>query len=423
MEHPPKERVPAVELAGFLDSAVGVGEAARRYVGALRSAGVQVLDRDVPLPGRDGARTDLPVGVRPPGEAVGFNLLCLNPEQMVPYLNGPDAPAREGRATIGIWSWEVDVLPSGWREAAEGLTEVWTYSQFAAERIGAGLDVPVLGFPPPLAYMPEHSRAWPPHEQPAAQSPGDPALGLPTREALIAPPMPELPSGFRVLIMFDYLSTLERKNPLGAIEAYRRAFAPDDGAVLVVKSVNGRHRPERHAEVMALVEKRRDIVSIDRTVSGAERDALIGACDCYLSLHRSEGHGMPLAEAMALGKPVIATAYGGNIEFMNDTNSYLVGWTPTRVGDQVEHYPPGASWAEPDIEHAARLLRDVHGDPDEAHGRGQQGREDVLALLAPEVIGGQMRRRLQELCDGFSPSRGTGLTRRLTGRWHAGRRG
>lgn len=387
MDRPPIERRPtgrpaterplAVELAGYLDAAVGVGEAARRYVGALRSAGVQVLDRDVPLPGRDDAQTDLPHGVRPQPEEVGFNLLCLNPEQMVPYLNGPDAPMREGRATIGIWSWEVDVLPPGWREAAEGLTEVWTYSQFAAERIGAGLGVPVLGFPPPLAYLPEGDRA---------------------------PSMPELPSGFRVLMMFDYLSTLERKNPLGAIEAYRRAFAPDDGAVLVVKSVNGRHRPERHAEVMAAVEGRADIVSIDRTVSGAERDALIGACDCYLSLHRSEGHGMPLAEAMALGKPVIATAYGGNIEFMNEANSYLVAWSPARVGDQVEHYPPGASWAEPDIEHAAGLLRDVHSDPEESRRRGQRGREDVLALLAPEVVGGRMCRHMKELQNDSGPT-------------------
>ncbi len=409
MERPPTERPPAVELAGYLDAAVGVGEAARRYVGALRSAGVQVLDRDVPLPGRDGAQTDLPLGVRPPAEAVGFNLLCLNPEQMVPYLNGPDAPVREGRASIGIWSWEVDVLPPGWREAAEGLTEVWTYSRFAAERIGAGLGVPVLGFPPPLAYQPEGSHeAASPRESPGQpQRDRAPELrtpGLPPRETPIAPSAPELPGGFRVLIMFDYLSTLERKNPLGAIEAYRRAFAPDDGAVLVVKSVNGRHRPERHAEVMALVEKRKDIVSIDRTISGAERDALIGACDCYLSLHRSEGHGMPLAEAMALGKPVVATAYGGNIEFMNDANSYLVAWTPTRVGEQVEHYSPGANWAEPDIEHAARSLRAVHSDPHAARIRAQRGREDVLALLAPEVVGGQMRRRMQELQNGSDPT-------------------
>jgi glycosyltransferase involved in cell wall biosynthesis len=363
------EDPPGVELAGYLGSAVGVGEAARRYVGALRSAGVPVLERDVPLPGRDSAQTDLPAGPRPLAAAVAFNLLCLNPEQMVPYLDGPDAPTRGGRTTIGLWSWEVDVLPPGWREASEDVTEVWTYSRFAADLIAAELEVPVLGFPPPLVCP------------------------LPELSAYA----PNLPPGFRVLIMFDYLSTLERKNPLGAIEAYRRAFGPGDGTVLIVKSVNGRHRPERHAEVMAAVEARPDIVLLDRTISGSERDALIAACDCYLSLHRSEGHGLPLAEAMALGKPVVATAYGGNIEFMSEANSYLVSWIGAQVGEQVEHYPPTASWAEPDVEHAAQLLRAIHRDPESARRRAQRGRADVQALLAPEVVGAQMRRRLQEL--------------------------
>jgi glycosyltransferase involved in cell wall biosynthesis len=349
-----------------------VGEAARRYVGALRSAGVPVSERDVPLPGRDRAQAELPAGPRPPADAVAFNLLCLNPEQMVPYLDGPDAPARTGRMTIGIWSWEVDVLPPGWREASEGLTEVWTYSRFAAALIGAELDIPVLGFPPPLAYPRE-----------ASSRP--------------APTTLELPAGFRVLIMFDYLSTLERKNPLGGVEAYRRAFRPDDGAVLVVKSVNGRHRPERQQEVMAALAGRSDVLVIDRTMSGRERDALLASCDCHLSLHRSEGHGLALAEAMALAKPVVATAYGGNIEFMDDANSYLVACAPARVGEHVEHYPAGATWAEPDIEHAAQLLRAIHQDPQGARSRAQQGRSDVQALLAPEAVGARMRRRLYEL--------------------------
>lgn len=368
------ERAPAVELVGYLEAAVGVGEAARRYVGALRSAGVPVVERDVPLPDRDAARTALPPGPGVGTDAVSFNLLCLNPEQMVPYLDGPDAPPRTGRAAIGIWSWEVDAIPPGWRDASRELAEVWTYSRFAAELIGAELDVPVLGFPPPLAH-------------PAAG-------GLES-----VPSMLQMPAGFRVLIMFDYLSTLERKNPLGAIAAYRRAFAPGDGAVLVVKSVNGRHRPDRHAEVIAATEGRSDVVLIDRTVAGAERDALIAACDCYLSLHRSEGHGMPLAEAMSLGKPVVATAYGGNIEFMNETNSYLVSCEPVLVGERVEHYPATARWAEPDVEHAARLLRAIHRDPQAAQRRAQRGRADVWALLAPERVGERMRRRLEELSD------------------------
>jgi glycosyltransferase involved in cell wall biosynthesis len=367
---------PGVELAGYLDAAVGVGEAARRYVGALRSAGIRVQECDVPLPGRDAARTDLPAGPRPAAAEVAFNLLCLNPEQMVPYLQGPHAPPREGRTTIGIWSWEVDVVPPGWREASGSLTEVWTYSRFAAERIGAQLDVPVLSFPPPLAHL--HAAG----EMPLAPCPF------------------ELPAGLRVLIMFDHLSTLERKNPLGAIAAYRCAFHPDDGAVLVVKSVNGQHRPDQHAAVMAAVEERPDIVVIDQTISGAERDALIAACDCYLSLHRSEGHGMPLAEAMALGKPVVATAYGGNIEFMNEANSYLVAWSPARVGLGVEHYPPDANWAAPDVEQAAVLLRSIQLEPQAARARALRGQADVRALLAPAVVGGQMRDRFRELHDG-----------------------
>ena len=109
------ERVPGVELAGYLSSAVGVGEAARRYVGALRSVGVPVSERDVPLPGRDSVQAEFPSDPPAPTDAVAFNLLCLNPEQMVPYLDGPDAPLHSDRMTIGIWSWEVDVLPPGWR--------------------------------------------------------------------------------------------------------------------------------------------------------------------------------------------------------------------------------------------------------------------------------------------------------------------
>jgi glycosyltransferase involved in cell wall biosynthesis len=396
--------VPAVELVGYLSAAVGVGEAARRYVWALRSAGVPVSERDVPLPGRDGAQSAAPAGPIPAPEAVAFNLLCLNPEQMVPYLDGPEAPPREGRTNIGIWSWEVDVLPPGWREAAGRLAEVWTYSRFSAELIGAALDARVLSFPPPLS-------------SPAVED-------AQTSTPIPAQPPTELLPGFRVLVRFDYLSTLERKNPLGAIEAYCRAFQPDDGAVLVLKSVNGRHRPERHREVLAAVEGRPDVVVVDRTTSDGERDALIAGCDCYLSLHRSEGHGLPLAEAMSFGKLVVATAYGGNMEFMSAANSYPVAWNPVRVEGGVEHYPAGASWAEPDLEDAVRILRTVRDFPEEARSKAGRARADVRARLAPEAIGSGMSDRLQRIHESQRPGEawrrrsryGASLARRLRGR-------
>ena len=376
----------AVELAGYLDAAVGVGEAARRYVEALRSVDIPVLERDVPLPGRALAMAEPSPGPEPSREAIAFNLMCLNPEQLVPYLNGPEAPLKGSRIPIGIWSWEVDVLPPGWAAAAGEVAEVWTYSRFAAGLISRAIGVPVVGIPPPV------SKTTKP----------------------VPPPM-RLPEGFRVLVMFDYLSTLERKNPLGAIEAYRRAFQPGDGAVLIVKSVNGEHRLDRCAELAELARGRRDIVLLDRVMSGPERDALVAACDCYLSLHRSEGHGLPLAEAMASGKPVVATAYGGNTEFMSEQNAYLVSWRPSPVGAGIEHYPATASWAEPDVEHAAQLLRAVREDAAGTRRRVLQAQADIEALLSPTAVGRQMRERLSNF------SAAPGRTRWLR-RWSGDRR-
>ncbi len=172
-------------------------------------------------------------------------------------------------------------MPTSWAEAAPQVDEIWACSEFAARHIRAATDARVLAVLHPLA-----TTAPPP---------------APAQRTCV----------FRVLVIFDYLSTLERKNPLGAIAAYRRAFAPSDGAQLVVKSMNGAHRPERRGEVELAAAGRDDILLRDETISSAERDALVESCDCLLSLHRSEGFGLALAEAMAAGKPVVATAYGG----------------------------------------------------------------------------------------------------------------
>lgn len=368
------ERTPGVELAGYLSAAVGVGEAARRYLAALRSVGVPTHARDVPLPDRD---TVGYAHVPGPASEPAVNLLCLNPEQMIPYLDSPDGPPVTGRSSIGVWSWEVDVLPAGWREASRRVAEVWTYSRFAAERIAAGIEAPVFAVAPPVL----------PPAKPTA-------------------PSVELPAAFRVLVMFDYLSTLERKNPLGAIEAFRKAFAPGEGAVLIVKSINGQHRPDRQAELVAAADGREDITILDETMSGSERDALVAACDCLISLHRSEGHGLPLAEAMALGKPVLATGYGGSTEFMNDENSYLVKWRSVRVGDGVEHYPPAATWAEPDLDDAAQLLRAIRESPEAAARRGGQAQADVARLLSPYAVGERICERLRQVTLPPSASRG-----------------
>ena len=108
----------------------------------------------------------------------------------------------------------------------------------------------------------------------------------------------------------------------------------------------------------------------------------MAACDCYVSLHRAEGFGLTMAEAMAIGKPVIATGYSGNVDFMSGENSYLVDYALGRVGPDCEIYPPEGEWAEPSIEHAAELMRRVRDEPAEAAAKGGRARADVARLLA-----------------------------------------
>src|SRR5205823_482995 len=118
---------------------------------------------------------------------------------------------------------------------------------------------------------------------------------------------------------------------------------------------------------------------------------------CYMSLHRSEGFGLTPAEAMALGKPVIATRYGGTLDFMNDENSYLVDHTWTKVGRAAHPYPADAIWAEPDLDHAARLMREVFHNQAEARHRGELARRHIREHHDPAVAGAIMRDRLQEI--------------------------
>ena len=126
------------------------------------------------------------------------------------------------------------------------------------------------------------------------------------------------------------MSTIQRKNPVGLIEAFRRAFAAGEGPRLLIKTINAPLRPLHEEALLDAAQGRPDIHIVDRSLTAEEMDGLIAGCDCYVSLHRSEGFGLTMAEAMAVGKPVIATAYSGNVDFMNRDNSLLVDYELTR---------------------------------------------------------------------------------------------
>ena len=276
-----------------------------------------------------------------------FNLICVNAPELPSFYEDVGPAFFQGKRSIGVYAWEVDRVPSAWSWAFDVVDEIWTYSTYVADILRrAAPSAPVARVPLPV-------------REPALAGP-TPDLGLPGQV--------HLPLPVRLL-----LSTLQRKNPLGLIEAFKRAFKPGEGPQLLVKSFNGDYKPQRLELVQAAAAEHPDVHVVDRYVSTEDRDALVAGCDCYVSLHRAEGFGLTLAEALARGKPVIATGFSGNTDFMTEENSFLVDYTLARVGKDGENYPPDGHWADPDLDHAAELMRQVYRDQEGARARARAG--------------------------------------------------
>ena len=361
---------PAVEVAGFLRSGLGLGEAARLYVEALRSAGVPVHTTtvDLKMPDVKAAREKTVAfeDVEHTGERP-ISLICVNAPELGQFRAQVGDAFFNRPRNIGSWAWEVDKVPPEWLPMFGAFDEIWVYSRYVADNFATAAPSRIEVVPLPIVEPDVGGAA--------------PDLGLPEK--------------FTFLFMFDFFSTLKRKNPLGLIDAFKRAFSPGEGPQLVLKSFNGDYKPDRLAEVERAAAEHADIHVVDRYVTGAEKDALVAACDCYVSLHRAEGFGLTLGEAMVLGKPVIATNFSGNTDFMTAENSYLVDWSLTTVGEGGDNYPADGHWAEPDLDHAAALMREVWEDADAARERGGRAREEILRDWSVEAVGAIARDRLE----------------------------
>jgi glycosyltransferase involved in cell wall biosynthesis/SAM-dependent methyltransferase len=361
-----------VNVAGFLRGGLGLGQAARLYVAALQDAGIPVRTTTVDprMPDVEGAElktidfTDLSTD-----EELPFNLVCVNAPELPAFAADVGPAFFEDRYTIGVWAWETDAVPATWDQSFRLVDEIWVYSSYVADILSRVAPCPVVRVPLPIV---------PPEPQGAT---------VPFR----------LADGFTFLFMFDFYSTLQRKNPLGLVEAFKRAFAPGEGPQLLLKSFNGDYKPERVRRLRDAAGGRPDIHLVDRFVAERERAALMAACDCYVSLHRSEGFGLTLGEAMALGKPVIATDYSANLDFMTPANSYLVDYELTEVGPDGENYPAEGRWAEPDLDHAAALLREVYENQADSRARARRGRTDIAEAFSVHAVGEVARKRLRRI--------------------------
>ncbi len=371
--------MPGVNVVGYLSSERGVGEAARQLICALRGGDVPVAEIDAP------AEPDkiAPVlgALSDQDHPYDFNLVCVNAD-MLPFIASGLGPRFfEGRHSAGLWFWEVSHFPEQWRPAFNNVDEVWVASEHIANALR------------PLSPTPVHTIRLP-------IEPGEPDEA--SRAEL------GLPEGFCFLFLFDYRSVFKRKNPLGLIEAFCRAFEPGSGPSLVIKSICGDEFPSERRALAEAVAGRPEIHLAEDTITTGMKDAMIASCDCYVSLHRSEGLGLTMAEAMYFGRPVIATAYSGNLDFMTEANSYLVPHSMVEIGPDAVPYPADGEWAEPDLDRAAELMRHVFENPETAAARGRRAAEDIRRTHSPAAACEAIKARIAD-------ARRAGLVERLAG--------
>jgi hypothetical protein len=356
----PPERSAGVIVAGEMGGASGLAESARILHQVIADHGLSRGTLALGLPGF----VDMPQTSLPPGPAL---LAVVNAPVLPPSLLRLKRDALKGRRVIGFWAWELPAVPPGWAEGAKFVHEIWAPSRFTASALAPLAPGRVTIVPYPIA-----------------------AIDLPVRGGRADFGLPY--DVFIVTTIFNLASSMVRKNPLGAIAAFRAAFADRRDCLLVLKLSHVEAYLEDLATIRAAIGEAPNIRLMTETIPEAQLRGLIGCSDVVLSMHRAEGFGLVPATAALLGRAVVATGWSGNMDFMEPGAAGLV---PYRLVDAVDprgtYGLAGAQWAEPDVEAAAALLRQLAGAPaaradmaaaGQALARAKLGAAPLLAALA-----------------------------------------
>ncbi len=371
-----------VNLAAFASEVFGIAESAKQLACALQAAEIPFVVNDV----ESGVHTRRAVSLRAyisDNNPYPVNIIHVNAPEAQRFFASRPSHYFENKINVGIWYWELPSLPSKWIPCFKLYDQIWVTSRFIQETLSKVSSVPVQKIPFPLAIDTPIS--------PLARE----RFGLKENVCVF-------------VFAFDYHSVFERKNPLGVVQAFRRAFDRQDDAVLIINTINTHADPENSRRFRDASRGSR-IFILDGYLNRPDYFALLAASDCYVSLHRSEGLGMIMAQAMYLGKPVIATGYSGNLDFMNNHNSLLVPFTLVELHKNYGPYEKGNTWAEPNIDQASQFMRWVYENRDESRGVGERAAQDVRRLMDPKLVGHEIRSKLLKM---IADDRRSGALRR-----------
>lgn len=344
-------------VAGSLHTPNGLGESARSCLRALETKGLEPCGIDLSHSLFQPGLLDFPF------RDARFH---RGPGVIILHVNAPLVPLAclsLGRSflaekkVIAYWAWELAKLPPEWRIAEQFIHEVWVPSRFTAEAVADLTRHPIRVVPhPSIKVNPaiDSERVW---RRPSK-------------------------CRFAVLTMFDMASSFARKNPLGAVAAFRLAFNGDPHCRLVIKMANGKVYPFGLKQLREVVAAEKNIDIIDYTLTPSQVTALYDECDVVLSMHRAEGFGLVAAEGMCRGKAVIATGWSGNMDFMTPYNSLPVSYRLVPAEDpQFTYNYPQTQWAEANVEQAARYLVRLSNNTSYARSIGQRAKADAEKLF------------------------------------------
>ncbi len=358
-----------VNLLGYARAEMGIGESCRIAARNLEAVGIPfgILN----FTGTNSARMDdtswMYKEINKPKYNV--NIFHINAEQMMEIYASYGNELFQNKYNIGYWHWELPDFPEEWIENFSLVDEIWAPSTFVVDSIALKSPVPVVKIPHSIEVNIEVARS---------------------REFF------QLPQDtFLFLAMYDVKSYQERKNPGAAIASFKAAFRPDDLSVGLVLKVNCYKSNQHELNYLdSLIADYRNIYLIKETISRNDVNALIEVTDCFVSLHRSEGFGLGLAEAMYLGKPVIGTNWSSNTDFMNNSNSCLVDYKLVPVGQDYGPYKSYQYWADPDVGHAAQYMARLASDQEYYNKIARTGESHIKKYYSPQVIGELIQRRL-----------------------------
>jgi glycosyltransferase involved in cell wall biosynthesis len=370
----------SVALVGHPFAPIGRGEDLRCSYRALRSVGLR--PRIVDVYAHDQPEADLlsEMGQDLSRTCGRMNIFHLNGDEIEPCLAalGPRGPGPDSY-NIVYPAWELPHYPGEWARELDRFDEIWAPSRFIHEALA-----PVVSRP--LLLMPLASEVV--------------LSGFRARRSFGIPE-----SAYAFLFSFDLRSWASRKNPEGVVEAFRILLdrRPAAACVLVIKVNGAEHSPAGLDDLRSSIRQFGDLaILIDRTLSDNEVKNLVRCCDCFVSMHRAEGFGRGLMEAMYLGKPVIGTGWSGNMDFMDEQTAFVLGHTLTPLAEGDYPHAAGQFWAQTDPSEAADRMIELLDDPEAGRAMGRRAAVSVRRGFSFRASGMRYRSRLEAIVDSES---------------------